>query len=367
MRGMGLVLTVLMITFLAGCVSTSPQQGVETLAQSSSTAWSLDAASSEPAVSVSPAQRSLRIAGSAGNVIGTSITAVANDRYRRMVLDALGEYDPGAQFEAYLVENLTEHVGDNRVAPLGSIAGYHSRRDAVAARYSRIADLGHDALLDVKMTHGLYGPRAIMAVSLENLMVTLPGGSRRYAREIVAVPGPLLANGANQNPMGGIMPDFGENLISVEEGAVERWLENGADPYKVTFEQLVYDVTAALLTQLDQVEDARGQYTLGRQALRDGEPEEAVTHFDGALELDPQFTEAASARAVALAEAGRLDQAIAAAEGVLVDAPEYGAAHFNLAWWHAVERGEVEPARVHYAKAQELGMPAAKKIDKALD
>ena len=350
-----------------GCVGTSADRGIEALQESTSTAWALDAASIEPVVAVSPAQRSLRIAGSAGTVIGTGITAVENDRYRRMVLEGLGDYSPGDLFETYLRDSLTEAFGDNEVAPLGSTAGYHSRREVVDARYERIAESGHESLLDVKMTQGLFGPRAIMAVSLESVLVTLPGGGRRYAHEIVALPGPLLANAAKENPMGGVLPDFGENLISVESGTVEKWLAKSAHSYKITFETLMHDVVAALLTELGQIDDARGHYTLGRQALRDGDPEAALASFDRALAMDASFVEAASARSVAFAEAERYDEAIAAAETVLATSPDYGPAHFNLAWWYAVKLEQPESARVHYAKAQELGMPAARKIDKALD
>jgi tetratricopeptide (TPR) repeat protein len=360
------VCATVVVLALAGCAGTSADRGVEAITQSASTAWALSAASLEPVVAVSPAQRSLRIAGSAGTVIGTSITAVENDRYRRMVLEGLGDYAPGALFEATLRARLGEHFGENEVAPLGSTAGYHSRREVTDARYDRVAAMGHESLLDVKMTHGLFGPRAVLAVSLENTLVTLPGGGRRYAREIIALPGPLLANATAENPMSGMLPDFGENLLGVESGAVERWLEQGGEPYRAAFEQLMEDAVAALLTELGRIDDARGHYTLGRQALRERKPDEALTHFDRALALDPAMLEGASARSVALASAGQFAEAVAAAEAVLAHDPSYGPAHFNLAWWHAVELKQPDAAREHYAQAQALGMPAARKIEKAL-
>lgn len=350
----------------AGCVGTGADRGIETINQSTSTAWALSSASVEPVVAVSPAQRSLRIAGSAGTVIGTSITAVENDRYRRMLLDGLGDYAPGALFEAELRAHLAEHFGDNEVAPLGSTAGYHSRREVTGARFSRLGNLGHESLLDIKMTHGLFGPRAMLGVSLDSALYTLPGGGTRYTREIIALPGPLLAHATRENPMSGLLPDLGENLLGVESGAVERWLAAGGEPYKAAFERAMEDVIAALLTELGRTEDARGHYTLGRQALRERKPEDALAHFERAVALDSAMLEAASARSVALAQAGRYEEAIEAAEAVVARDPAYGPAHFNLAWWHAIELKEPAAAQEHYAIACELGMPPVRKLERAL-
>ena len=351
----------------AGCEHTSPELGAQVLSQSASTAWSLRASSSEPMVYVSPAQKTLRLAGSAGNVLGTGISAVANDKYRGQLLAALDGYDAGGYFEQHLAAQMETHFGPGRVAPLGSTAGYHTRRDAEKERFARLADMGHDAVLELKMTHGLFSPSAELVVGLDANLHLLPSGHRRYTRDLVVVPGPVLANDPRRNPIGGLLPDASENLLAVEEGAVARWLENGAETYKQTFEAAVRDAAAAVLSDLGLARDARGSYQLGRQALRDKNMEAAIAHFDAALSLDPAFVEAASARTVALAENGGVEEAVAAAEALLDANPDYAPAHFNLAWWLAVKLNRPDQARPHYEQALAKGIPPAKKIEKALN
>lgn len=351
----------------SGCEHTSPELAMEVLEQSNSTAWSLRASSNEPMVYVSPAQKTLRLAGSAGNVLGTGISAVANDKYRLQLLDALAGYDAGGYFEQYLRTQLETHLGPNGVAPLGSTAGYHTRRDAEKERYARLASLGHDAVLELKIMHGLFSPSAELAVGLEANLLLLPQGHRRYAHNLVVAPGPVLADAPRKDPVGGLLPDASENLLAVEEGAVARWLEDGATPYKQAFEQAVRDATAAVLCDLGFIRDARGFYQLGRQALRDKKAELALAHFDAALTIDPAYIEAASARAVALAQSGAVREAVTAAEAVLETNPDYAPAHFNLAWWQAVELGQPDQARPHYEYALAHGTAPARKIEKVLN
>lgn len=366
MRSSYLLLIVFVVFVLAGCVQTSAELGMQTLSQSNKTAWSVRAVSQDPIVAVSPAQRTLRFAGSAGAVVGTGVTVVANEKHRKALLAALDGYDPVTFSHTYAEERLKMVFGDNQVQPLGSMAGFPNRRAAQEAREEYLDEMGFDAVLDVKTSQGLFGPSAGFAYIIEAQLDDLPSGHARYSKEMVYVSGPILAHDLNADPRGGLLPDTKENLLSVEKGALDRWLVDGGTPYREAVEEGAQEMLAALLCDLGLDEDARGFYQLGRQALREKDAEMAIAYFERALMLDDAMASARNGLAVSHALAGQTGRAIEMTEALLADAPDYGAAHFNLAWWYAVVQNAPDKARIHYEKAKTQGMASSKKIEEAL-
>lgn len=362
------LVSALLVPALSGCAT--PRGGqAEALRNATDPAWALRASQDEMIVAVSPARQTLQLAGSTGMVLGASISAVANDKHRRKIESVLEGYDAGAVFETRLTEALGKAVGErlDRVAALGSTAGYDQVRDAEAARYQALAEAGKEVLLDLKMTYGLFGYEGVLITKLDGEVVTLPGGYALYRNTVVASTEPIMANDKLRDPTKQMAPNFTNPRFTVKEGAIDQWLADDGAMLRAQFEAAVDGVVAALLLDLELTDSAEGAYFLGRQALYQKKLETAKAHFEHAVTLRPDYADARNGLSVTLARSGNLAGAIELAKGLADAQPEYGPAYFNLAWWLAVEQDDAEAARPFYAKAQELGMPTAKKVDKALN
>lgn len=361
---MGLLAAI--VGVFSGCASRGIEEARETLETSQNTAWALRAASEELAIEVSPAQKTFRLAGSSGMVIGTGISAVANDKFRRQMRDALQGYDPGLVFEERFAARLNDLVGPGRVAPAGSTAGHQDRREAQLDRFARIAESGFQALLDLKMTFGLYGPSGTLVAEVDGALYSAPSGHLKWSDTVSVTPGAILADTRLGHPSGGMMPDFGQSLVSKEEDAITQWTNDGGTRFRLEYEAAVDGAISAVLCALGLVQEATGEYQLGRKELNEKNFAEADIHFRTALGLDPSHVDAKNALSVNHAHAGRLDEAIALAASILQESPDYGPAHYNLAWWYAVDKGDTATARPNYERALALGMPISKKLEKAL-
>ena len=125
------------VLLAAGCATTGRSPKLN-LREAAAPVWSLQQANDELVVSVSPAGRSLRLAGSAGLVLGTGVDAVVNARYRSRIQELIGEDDTAAILANALETALAGAgaAGLAQAAPLPSTAGFDSRRDA----FSEFAD-----------------------------------------------------------------------------------------------------------------------------------------------------------------------------------------------------------------------------------
>ncbi|MEW6750774.1 MAG: tetratricopeptide repeat protein [Candidatus Latescibacterota bacterium] len=92
---------------------------------------------------------------------------------------------------------------------------------------------------------------------------------------------------------------------------------------------------------------ARPRVYLGNHARAQGRPAEAVAHYEAALRLEPAEPAARANLASALAEAGRLAEALAAGRDLLAVDPESGDLHYLLAGIHR-QAGAADSARWHY-------------------
>jgi len=331
-------------------------------------AWSLRTSQSEMIVAVSPARQTLQIAGSSGVLIGAGISAIANAKHRKAVMEALQGYDAGLVFEKRLHTRIREVMGANieRVAPLGSTAGYSSVRDAESARYAALARNGTDLLLDLKMTYGLFGYEGTLVAKLEGGLLDIPAGRAVWRNALVVSSEPILASNKLSDPTKRLGANLSSPRLTIEQDAISQWTQDGGAVMRQRFEAAVGGVVSALLVDLGLVKEAEGAYYLGKQALNQKKFDKAEQHFRDALALDPGYTDAKNGLSVKQAHSKDLDQAIASAQAIVASSPEYGPAYFNLAWWHAVEKNDLRAAKPYYNRALLLGMPAEKKIDKLL-
>lgn len=332
-------------------------------------AWSLRANQSEMIVAVSPARQTLQILGSSGAVIGTSISAVVDEKYRKQVEEALAGYDAGKVFEERITARLQEAIGGElkKVNGLNSTAGYQTVRDAEKARFASLGKAGQDLVLDMKMTYGLFGYEGTLIAKLEADLMETPSGHRKWDDVLVVTSEPILASDRLTDPTKMLSANFSSPRLSVEEDAISQWTGDGGKILRARFEEAVDGVVSAMLTAVGLVNEAPGNYFLGQVAMNRKDFDIAAEYFNRALALDPAFTDAKNGLSVNWAHAKDVKKAIGIAEEILASAPDYGPAHFNLAWWYATGLKDAAKAKPHYEKAQALGYSKEKKIDKALE
>ncbi|NIA14801.1 MAG: hypothetical protein GWP08_12055 [Nitrospiraceae bacterium] len=344
-----------------------PENRPLTLSEAAGPAWSLAVSRDEMVVSVSPVRQSIQILGSSGALLGMGIDAVVNDKYRRRVNKAMGDYDPSAVLEERLASRLSEAVPNiSRAAPLGSTAGYQTKRDAEKVRYERLAKTGRDMLLDIKATYGIFGYEGILVAKLDAKLLLLPEGKKVWKNTIVASAESVLAHDKLSDPTKQLGPNLSSPRFKVADDAIEQWTGDGGKELRRRFEESMDGALSAMLTDTGLAEEALGEYYLGKGAMNRKKFTQADAHFRKAMALKPGFTEAQSAWTVNLAHNGQVDEAIVEGRKLTEAAPEFGPPWFNLAWWYAVEKDDPKAAQPFYTEALALGMPENAKIEKAL-
>ena len=342
----------------AGC-ATGARHDAPRFRDARSPAWSLSASNDDMKVAVSPARRTLQIAGSSGFVVGLVVDAVANRAHAKRLREALGDYDAGVVFEGRLAERLADAFPRDlrRVGP---------DRANAKGRYASLAMQGRDAVLDLKMTYGIFGAGGTLTAKLKGRATALPKGRRTWNNTLVVCSAPVLASDALCDPTKRLAPNFKSPRLSAKDDAIAQWTKDQGQPLRSQFGQTVEGAVSALLCDLGIVEEALGEYYLGKNLMNRKKYAAANAHFNKAVRLDPYFFDARNARAVNIARNKQVPDAIAMTRALVKDAPGYGPAWYNLAWWYAIKNKDPNTARPYYRKAIDLGMPPSKRIEKAL-
>ena len=208
----------LAVYVLAGC-ATSSVPPAEALNAAVQPAWSLDAADDDMIVAVSPARQTLQIAGSTGLLLGTGISAVVDDKYRR---PAWRKRSANMTSWRSSRDRLTARLGAalggdlEKVSPMGSAAGYHNIREAEKARYAGLAKSGCDVVLDLDVTFGIFGCEGMLITKVEGKLTETATGHALWRATYVVSSDPILAG----RETGG--PDRPHRAQSVESAAVRR-------------------------------------------------------------------------------------------------------------------------------------------------
>jgi tetratricopeptide (TPR) repeat protein len=96
-----------------------------------------------------------------------------------------------------------------------------------------------------------------------------------------------------------------------------------------------------------------GQNNLGLALLQSGKPDEAVAHYQKALEINPNYAEAHNNIGVVLCQKGQVDEAMVQFQKALEIKPDYAEAHINLG--NALfQKGRVDEAVAQFQKALEI-------------
>ncbi|MBI5094919.1 MAG: tetratricopeptide repeat protein [Candidatus Hydrogenedentes bacterium] len=365
-RALSLAAGLVIVGVIAGgCVTTKGDRATS-LKTSKAPAWSLKANQDEMIVAVSPVRQSVQILGSSAAILGAGIDAIANDRHRKAIREALTGYDAGKVFEERIQKRLVEATPNlKRVAPVGSTAGKQSLDEVQKERYAKLAKGGADTLLDVKMTYGLFGYEGLLVTKLEGTLKLVPEGRELWGDTIVVSAEPILAHDKLSDPTNTLGPNLSSPRLSADDNAISKWTGDGGKTVRARFEASVDGVVSALLCDLGVAHEASGEYYLGKMAMNRKRFEDANVYFENALKLDPNYVDAENGRAVNLAHNKQVDKAIELARGITVAHPDYGPAWFNLAWWYATDKKDAAQAKECYEKARALGMPEESRIEKA--
>jgi len=111
-------------------------------------------------------------------------------------------------------------------------------------------------------------------------------------------------------------------------------------------------------TKMELVVDRGGHIEAGRAAIRRGDREGAIRHLEQAVALDPDRAQIGQLLAEQLQQAGRTEEALAAARAALRSSPAGQTIHL-LAGELWLERGEPERAAYHFRTAARLLPPQA--------
>jgi len=339
------------------------------LQEAAQVAWTLDSERSEMTISVSPARQTLQLAGSAGMLIGSSISAVQNEKYRKAIEEALAGYDCGAVFRERLAARLDAVLDAelSATSALGSTAGYSNVQDAKRDRFKSLAAGGSEALVDFKMDYGLYGYEGLLVTKLVARVYALPKGSLRWDETVVVSAQDLLANDKLSDPTNNMMPNLGSPRFSAAEDAISQWTGDGGATFRTRYEAAVDGCISAMLNAMGLANEPQGALYLGKLYLMRKDFDEAAAEFQRVLDAEPENIAALNGLSVVYGHDKQVDEAIALATKITGLAPEYGPAHYNLAWWYADEKEDGAAAKPHYEKALSLGMPEEKKIQKRID
>lgn len=350
---------------LAGC-ATSSGSG-ESLKVDAAPAYSLDATQDELVVAVSPARQTLQMAGSTGMLLGAGISAISDSKHRRAIEEVLQGYDAGEVFESHLATELEGAVQNlKQVSAMGSTAGYTTMQEAEDDRFAGLEKSGYDSIMDLKLTYGLFGYEGTLITKIDGRLRDVPAAHRQWTNSFVVSSAPILADDRLTDPTGQLGANYTSPRFMVANDAIKQWTGDGGVTLRSRFEEAVDGVTAALLMDLDLGESANGAYYLAKNEMNRKNFEEAEAYFNKAIALDANNVDAKNGLSVNLAHAKRLDEAVAKAKEIVAATPDYGPAHYNLAWWYAVEMKDAASAKPHYEKALAAGLGSSKKIDKVL-
>ena len=92
---------------------------------------------------------------------------------------------------------------------------------------------------------------------------------------------------------------------------------------------------------------------LGNILLKKGDVDEAIAHYQKALQIKPDYAASRNNLGNVLLQQGRLDEAIAQLQKGLQIKPDYAEAHINLGN-ALLQKGSVDEAIVHYQKALQI-------------
>jgi tetratricopeptide (TPR) repeat protein len=98
---------------------------------------------------------------------------------------------------------------------------------------------------------------------------------------------------------------------------------------------------------------AEAHNNLGNFLFQKGSVDEAMVHYQKALEINPDYAEAHYNLGYALIQKGSVDEAIAHLQKALQINPDYAEAHNNLGY-ALIQKGSVDEATAHFQKALQI-------------
>jgi len=355
-------------TFALGGYAESKIDIKQALRDSKQTAWSIRGEKQEFKVSVSPAGKVIGMIPEVGGALATGVDFVVNDHYRVQIREALGSYDLSGFVRSCLEKRLNEFSpqGLREVRPPGNTTGFNNDRDAELARLQTLRASGVNLLLDLQVKYGIYDEGFDIKVDIEGKLVDIQKKKRLWMGHIPTVGEAFLADVKFENFILKQIPYIHVPKFVAQEDELKRITDNNGAILKKEFEKAVEGGISAVLTDMGLADEAAGHYFLGRRAFQNKRYGRAQEQLVRAVELDHSLIDARNDLSVTYARLGAPDSAIEYAGKILKDAPDYGPALYNLAWWNAFEKKNGAEAKRYYDQAVAKGLPPSKKLEKQI-
>ena len=221
---------------------------------------------------------------------------------------------------------------------LGIIMLYTFEYSFVADHYQYLACIGPMALAAAGMEIGLRrvaaGKRFLQPVVCAALLITLGVMSWKQSG-MYADTETLWQTTLRRNP----------NSLLAHASLGAAALKNGQTEEAIAHFQKVLEIDPKF---------AGAHYDLGTSAFRQGRMDEAIAQYRKELEINPGFALTHNSLAEALAREGKADEAIAEYRKALAIEPDMAWDHYSLGTY-LLQRGDLEGAIAHLQKAVQLG------------
>ncbi len=358
----------LLLILSIGCATRSENKQPISLKNTWLLAWSLDAPR-ELTVAVSPAGKTLRIAGSAGLVLGAAFDMTVNVKYKKLVDRLMAGCEPQKSLQMEIARGLEKNlpcVIQQIPSPADESTRYTNKWQADRDRMVRLRRKHIDMVLDLAAVYGVYTPSGILALKLKGSLRSTTGTRVLWQDSWLFTQGPVLASDQLGDITAGFLPDVTAGF-NVDDNLKKRWEgDQTHPPLCEQFRKIVHGACAALFCALAMEESPEGYYYLGKQALSEKHFDDAEQFFQKALSLEPQYGDALNGLAVARGYQKKIDEAITTCRELVRVLPDYGPGWYNLAWWYAINKEDITAATPCYKRALELGVYPNKKLDKLL-
>lgn len=335
-------------------------------------AISIDANPDEFVISVSPVRQTLQIIHSSARLAGALISEVQNENYRKDLQAVVGELNGIQLFRDAILRELKKKLPVEmvEVAPLGSTAKYKTDREAQQDRLQQLKNKGVDALLDLKITVGIYGPEGEMFFRTNGRLYDVKKQKTLWRDEFVITPSTDFKVNQSFNTY---FNPFKSNMFSprliMAKNALTRWTDNNGNNFKKA-EGLGIHLSVAYLYGALQLENTEDYYfACGISKLYGKKAKKAVPFFEKAWDMSKQEPQIGNALVVALYKAKKVDEAIKQGEA-LIQTPEgqkYPAVYYNLAYILMDKKGDVEKTKKYYQKYIELRGVSDPKLEKKIE
>ncbi len=335
-------------------------------------AISIDANPDEFVISVSPVRQTLQIIHSSARLAGALISEVQNENYRKDLQAVVGELNGIQLFREAILRGLKEKLSVEmvEVPPLGSTAKYKTDREAQQDRLQQLKNKGVDALLDLKITVGIYGPEGEMFFRTNGRLYDVKKQKTLWRDEFVITPSiDFKVNQSFNTYFNPFKSNMFSPRLSMAKNALTRWTDNNGEVFYQSV-KLGIDLSIAQLWGALQLENTENYYfSCGISKLYAKKAQKAVPFLEKAWKMNKQKPQIVNSLIVALYKAKKIDESIRQGEEFIqtLEGQNYPAIYYNLAYILVDKKKNVEKSKEYYQQYRALSGVPDPKLEKKIE